>query len=1700
MPREEKISVSIVKSPAYSATVAELKKDAASLQSAFGSIKVGDSTKALKDQASASKEVSRAAIENAKAQKEAANAERARYQAVKELENATKAHIQAEKEAQNVATAQAKTQKEAYNAIKAKEQAEKAAIQTQKAQLSLVKQQTQGNHSLVDSLKSMALQYLSLQKVMQSFRYAFSEMKSMSDEMVIYRKVTNATAQEMEQIRSAAYSTAKKYGQSPSDFLASASNMARAGYGANSVAMAELATKTQLVGDMTSEAASKFLLAVDAGYKYQGNIESLTAVLDAANEVDNNFATSIEKISEGMTLVASLAGSVHVPVEQLIAALGTMTAATQRSGGEMARGLRSIMLNVLGDTTTEIEEGVTVTEENIKSLTDALNKYGDSSIAAARNAGKLINPMQAISSLAKAWKAGKLDESTLFGISKDIAGQRYYNAFSSLIQNYDMYESMLEKIAESAGSAENEVAAMMDSWSVKTQQLKDTGVEMVSNSINEGFIKNLIDAATAGLEYAGSLENVAVMALGAYEAIKSFSAGLNNIHVGKSFGGFNLGTTLLGIGIAGIGAWKAAYEKNIREMQEAATKAVSEAVEKTSNVKSLESIVQRYSEIASDGIQAEKGELEELNTLQSSLNGLLGDQATAIDIVNGKYDDTITNLKKITEEQKESAKITARNALSKAIAGFNTSDFNGTFRFGNDTGIKLPSGTAWYDILSQYQYLFASVNMERGSMGLGINKPKKEEEILAFLDELKNFYRFAMNIPDISETNASFVTKLTTFYETVFEQGNKIKTARDTLNELVNGYKELGEEGASAAGSATDGMSTLTESVYSLTKSIESATAAKEKFDDAMKTTKADAFNDYNEAFKTLKDEIDAGRVNSTAFYASARMILGEAAYEKTGGTSKGVMEALNNRGISGSVKEAWDILSAEYQDEAGKIFSGGGIVELLSRTKGYEDVYDANGKIHIPELTTYDLEVISKRWGGISKDYIMAVLDAFDQHDIEGATTDADLKIKERTAEETKAIDAPAVKQTAHEMVDLMEGASGAAESSKEAAEAAKGAAEATAEASENYKEAAESVSKEDPMDKAVESAEAAASKWEEISKGFDLNIVESIEDAMTAVDNLVESIKTNGNLEINIDSSESTKRTQAFIEAIQHSIDEIDRAVANGYMDVEVAAELKGNLLDALQNAQEKIHEIESNDVTTDFKANTSQADSNVSNYQKTLDKIPTKITTVLETINTGNGSNGNASGGNSAPGITPVDLGKNGYTGGYTGDRYGGLSFGLGIGIEKKTLGWATGTRNHPGGLSLVNDGAGPELIVQGGRAFIAGNGGPSLINLEKGAKVFTASETKNILNGGSVPAYSAGTGIQRSLARAALSEPGSITASNSGRLTVKTAEASTSEKETASKSSSSSSSSSSGSSKEKEANDSFARLKELIDYILDRIGIALSDQMDIIDEQIDALKAARDASEQQNELEERQKAVAEAQKDLQDALNERTVRYLGEDGKWHWMADARNVKSAQESLQKAQESLRDYEDEMAFNAQIEALENQKKALQDEYNGITKAWSEIQSAVNTPTGDLTSVLAEVLSGGTPQEQKGASTVQNLLINSLLKGGSYSGNYSEALGAIAKATAGSPIMPGEESATLASLIAKTGGGVLGASITDALRTGASPVVLGSSGNVNSPYGGGQINYNYFVDGIKLGADQANQPLSSIMRNLSVYTNTNVG
>ena len=520
------------------------------------------------------------------------------------------------------------------------------------------KEMTEKNGLLGDSFTNVYLKMLQWQvmgtivsKTIGAFRDAISTMKAVDDEMVTVRKVTGFTAEQMEELRDRAYETASAYGEAADEYLNSVAAFARAGYGEQADALAELATKTKLVGDTNAETAQQFLLSVDAAYQYKGNIDALTKVLDGANEIDNKYATSIEKLAEGLGTVAPVAAQAHVGIDELTAAIGTITAVTQRSGSEAARAFRALVLNIVGDTKTEIDEGVTWTTGEIAGLKDVIRQYAPAAYEAAKATGEVIDPMEAIGGLAQSMKDGLLTEQKLMEMVSDIGGKLRTSQLLALIQNWDMYQSMLKDYANAVGSADKEIENALDSWTRKTNILKNEWTEFIQSMVSTDAVKGGLDVLIGAVEVLntdiGHFAAVSGTAVLGMLALKAAAKGATAAFAKLSAAGIAMNPWLLAIAAA-AGAfslvWKATedYRKSLDALN---TEIETDNTQLEENKKRLEEIYAiPWHDLTPELIEEKKALEAENAELEQQIKHLTAIAEKKAQTVGGAGGTTITSM------------------------------------------------------------------------------------------------------------------------------------------------------------------------------------------------------------------------------------------------------------------------------------------------------------------------------------------------------------------------------------------------------------------------------------------------------------------------------------------------------------------------------------------------------------------------------------------------------------------------------------------------------------------------------------------------------------------------------------------------------------------------------------------------------------------------------------------------------------------------------------------------------------------------------------------------------------------------------------------------------------------------------------------------------------------------------------------------
>ncbi len=451
--------------------------------------------------------------------------------------------------------------------------------------------------------------------------------------------------------------------------------------------------------------------------------------------------------------------------------------------------------------------------------------------------------------------------------------------------------------------------------------------------------------------------------------------------------------------------------------------------------------------------------------------------------------------------------------------------------------------------------------------------------------------------------------------------------------------------------------------------------------------------------------------------------------------------------------------------------------------------------------------------------------------------------------------------------------------------------------------------------------------------------------------------------------------------------------------------------------------------------------------------------------------------------------------------------------------KSRGYAGGKRDSYSGPALVNDefpanGSKPELIISKsqGRAYIANGGRPALVNLRSDDVVLTASETKSALG---IPGFSIGKNLMMtdgggskggSSPDATLIE--AVTSAVTSVISATTPKSTTNEK----------SGSGGGGAAAVDPSDSWATLKKLVDYLLDKGNDDLKDQLKVLDDQLAELEAERKAQEESNKLQERQEAVQQALLDLQKAQVERTVRYYNEETQqWEWMADQGAVQKAQEAYDKALQDLNDYLADQDYEERKAAIQAQKEDLQAQFDAYKESWEAIVDAIEAPSGDLKALLEALRTNGTSTmiaQSGGIAALLNALSAGLVASG-YQFGLSNINANTSGSTTGANTVFDSGGIALGSGFMRKGAvgpeAVIGPGITSAILNpvrnanftnfadsvwkllGASnaAAIAGKSSYITNNSGG-----NIVVNGMKIGEDMMQKPFAEVMRTISLHVN----
>ena len=296
----------------------------------------------------------------------------------------------------------------------------------------------------------------------------------------------------------------------------------KSGFGDEDAAnLALVATMYQNVADESISAADSagFIIAQMKAFNIEA--EDATHIIDAVNEISNNYAVSSSDLANNLGKVSS---ALSVGGNSFEETLGMMTAITEitRNASTAARGLVSVQ--------SRFNQIIDETSSTGKKLTDFYDKHG---IAIKDQNGQLRNLYDVLKDTAGIWDT--LDENEQKYFLNIQAGANQTRNLAALMENFGVAIDATATAMNSAGSAAEENGRVMESLQKKIDNLRAAWENFSTNTITKDFIGNIIDAGTQLLTFANTdLGQATVKALLFGTTIGS-ATGFIGTFVGKIF-------------------------------------------------------------------------------------------------------------------------------------------------------------------------------------------------------------------------------------------------------------------------------------------------------------------------------------------------------------------------------------------------------------------------------------------------------------------------------------------------------------------------------------------------------------------------------------------------------------------------------------------------------------------------------------------------------------------------------------------------------------------------------------------------------------------------------------------------------------------------------------------------------------------------------------------------------------------------------------------------------------------------------------------------------------------------------------------------------------------------------------------------------------------------------------------------------------
>ena len=467
-----------------------------------------------------------------------------------------------------------------------------------------------------------------------------ANVRELDKAQVELKKVTDLSGKSLEKYTEQAYKMSGAVAKTGTEIIQASTEFAKQGFDPQTaLQLSNVASQFQNIADTEIDAATaaKFINSqlkafgsTDYFSKFNTDAEKATAVIDAVNEVANNFGVGTNDLQMALTKTSAAMKGYGNTYSETIGLITAGTEVMPNQASKVARGWRSIGANIL----------------KLAQDTDTLEAAnGKVKVALKDSNGELRSTFAILQDLYPQWQTLNNEERSSLALM--LSGKTQTEVFQATMDNFTHAIEANETAMNSQGSAARENEKYLDSIQGRVKAFQSAWEQLSYHIVSSDLIKNVVSLGTKIItvidnivQKIGALPTALGIVAGAFGALKLTKVVEGFLGLGKAVEGVAEGAEAVGAvssGTKGLGGLKTILTALTNPTVLAGLGALAAAIAAIEIDKyfSFESSIKRLNEY-SGKLEDVTSQIEELKKKRDSDEGLTSAEKTHLAVLEAE--------------------------------------------------------------------------------------------------------------------------------------------------------------------------------------------------------------------------------------------------------------------------------------------------------------------------------------------------------------------------------------------------------------------------------------------------------------------------------------------------------------------------------------------------------------------------------------------------------------------------------------------------------------------------------------------------------------------------------------------------------------------------------------------------------------------------------------------------------------------------------------------------------------------------------------------------------------------------------------------------------------------------------------------------------------------------------------------------------